>query len=219
MKPVLPELIDAFAKGHPQITVIPTYGASGTLHSQVVNGAPFDALLSGDTAYPQKLVDAGLTSGPVQEYASGHLVVWVLKSSGLDHSSLEVVKDPRVKKIAIANPQHAPYGRAAEQALKAGGVYHAAQLKLIMGENVEQTGTFARTGAAEVGVLPRSLALSPAMAEVGTFGEIAPGLYEPIRHGAVALKSASDPQAAKAFLEFLAGPESKAVLGKAGLGP
>lgn len=217
LKPVLPDLIGAYAKSHPKVTLTPTYGASGNFHSQLVSGAPFDVFLSADTVYPGKLHEAGLTHSPPQQYAEGVLVIWAKKSSGLDVGSLAVLAGDRVKKVAIANPKHAPYGRAAEAALKAAGVYDAVQPKLVLGESVEQASTFLMTDAAEIGLIPKSQALSKAMREVGESMNVPDGLYEPIRHAAVVMKSAGDVAAANAFVDWLTGPEAQRVLGEAGL--
>ncbi len=217
LKPVLPGLIREFTSSHPNIAVVATYGASGNFYTQLTSGAPFDLFLSADMGYPQKLADAGLTDGPVREYAQGTLVLWVLKASGLDVSSLSIVTDDRVRKIAIANPQHAPYGRAAEAALKAAGLLESVRTKLVLGESVEQAATFARTGAAEVSILPRSQAMTPAMSEAGVSADIPGALYEPIRHGAIVMKSAKDPAAARAFVDFVLSPPGREILVRAGL--
>jgi molybdate transport system substrate-binding protein len=219
LKPVLPEILVAFASAQPQITTTPTYGASGNFHAQLVNGAPFDVFLSADMMYPEKLAEAKLTTAAAREYATGRLVIWARRDSGLDVKSLEVLKDGRVKKIAIANPQHAPYGRAAEASLRAAGVYDVIHAKLVLGENVEQAATYARTGAAEVGLLPKSQAVAPPMSDDGIAADVDPKLHEPIRHGAVVMKTAKDAAAAQKFVDFLTGPDGQAIFARAGLGP
>jgi len=217
LKPVLPGLIAAYSKSHPEVTVLPTFGASGNLYSQLVNAAPFDLFLSADTAYPKKLVDTGLTAGTMREYAAGRLVIWARRDSGLPVNDLKIVADARVKKLAIANPMHAPYGRAAMTALETAGLHATVKDKLVLGESVEQAATFVRTGAAEVALLPKSQAVVPPMSEEGVFVDVPSDLYEPIRHGAVVMKTAGDAAAAEAFLAFVVGPEGQAMLARSGL--
>lgn len=218
LKPVLPEVIEAYIRRHPEAKVTVTYGASGNFYSQLVQGAPFDVFLSADTAYPQKLVEAGLTAGDLREYAAGRLVIWTRRTSNVDPASLEVLVDERVRRIAIANPRHAPYGRAAEGALRAAGLLDRVQSKLVFGGSVEQAATFVRTGAAEIGLLPKSQAVAPPMLDEGAWTEVPETLYEPIRHGGVIVKNVAHAAAAGSFLDFLLGPEAQAILARGGLG-
>jgi molybdate transport system substrate-binding protein len=217
LKPILPDLIAAFSKTNPDVSITATYGASGNFYSQLVNAAPYDLFLSADLSYPQKLSDAGLTAAGPREYAAGRLVIWTLKSSGLDISSLKVVSDLRVKKLAIASPAHAPYGRAAQRALEAAKIIDVVRDKLVLGESVEQAATFVRTGAAEVGILSKSQAVSSPMKDEGVFTDIPDALYDPISHGGVIMKSSPNAAAAEAFLAFVTGPEGQAILGRSGL--
>ncbi|MBA3915355.1 MAG: molybdate ABC transporter substrate-binding protein [Acidobacteriales bacterium] len=186
-----------------------TFGSSGNLFVQIQNGAPFDLFFSADTDYAKKLEAAGLiVPGTLYEYASGKLVIWVPKASPLDlNRGLQVLLDPRVKKIAIANPEHAPYGRAAESALKHAGVYDRAAAKLVRGENISQAATFVASGDADVGLLALSLALAPAMKSQGRFVEVAADDYQPIRQAAVVLKSSPQTAVARQFLEYVKSPE------------
>jgi molybdate transport system substrate-binding protein len=217
LKPILPDLITAFSKTNPDLSITATYGASGNFYSQLVNAAPFDLFLSADLSYPQKLSDAGLTAAGPREYAAGRLVIWTLKSSGLDISDLRIVSDSRVKKLAIANPAHAPYGRAAQRALELANLMDAVKDKLVLGESVEQAATFVRTGAAEVGILTKSQAVSSPMKDDGVFTDIPDALYDPIRHGGVIMKSSSNAAAAEAFLAFVTSPEGQVLLERSGL--
>ncbi len=218
LKPVMTDLTTEFKKIAPHITLTITYGASGSLYSQITNGGPFDVFLSADTAYPQKLADAGLTSGPVIVYGSGRLSLWTSNTTGLDLAGgLDILKDDRVKKIAIANPDHAPYGKTAEVALKTAGLLDAIRPKLVMGENVEQAATFARTGAAEVAILSKTQASTAPLKNEGRSFDIPEALYQPIQHGAAIIKTAQDAAAAQAFLNFLTGPNAQPVLSSRGL--
>jgi len=212
------DLTTEFKKVAPNITLAITYGASGSLYSQISNGGPFDVFLSADTGYPQKLVDSGLTSGQVLIFGAGRLCLWTSNTTGLDLADgLAVLKDERVKKIAIANPEHAPYGKAAQAALKSAGLLDAVRSKLVMGESVEQTATFARTGAAEVALVAKSQASTAPLNTEGRSFDIPDALYQPIQHGAVVLKSAQDLTAAQTFMNFLGGPAAQPVLSSRGL--
>jgi molybdate transport system substrate-binding protein len=193
-------------------------GSSGNFLSQIENGAPFDVFLSADLAYPKKLEAEGLAApGSTFLYAVGKIVLWVRNDSRLDlNNGLAVLRDSSVQKIAIANPQHAPYGRAAEQALQNAGVYDAVKNRLVLGENISQAAQFVDSGNADAGVLALSLALSPALKTRGRFWRIPDNLYAPIEQGAVVLRASQNPQAAKAFLDFLKTPATAALLERYG---
>ncbi len=185
-----------------------TYGSSGNFFSQIQNGAPFDLFFSADVGYPQKLEAAGLTEpGTTYEYASGKLVIWVPNASKLDLSrGLAALLDPGVGKIAIANPQHAPYGVAAVAAMRHAGVYDKVESKLVLGENISQTAQFVQSGNADVGLLALSLALAPAMRDNGRYVKIPESDYPPLIQAAVILKSSHHKELAKQFMKFLKQP-------------
>lgn len=190
-----------------------SYGSSGNFFVQIQNGAPFDLFFSADVSYPQKLEAAKVAeSGTLLKYAVGKIVLWIPNSSKLDLSKgIRVLADPAVKKIAIANPAHAPYGRAAEAALKKDGIYDQVKAKFVLGENISQTAQFVDTGNADVGILALSLALSPTMKSRGRYVEIPGDLYPAIEQGAVVIKSSSHKDAAKQFLQLLKRPEYQAI--------
>src|SRR5262245_15335488 len=144
LKFAMDELVAEFGRAHPDIKVVVTYGSSGNFHAQIANGAPFDAFFSADAQYPRLLAEAGLADkGSVFLYAIGRIVLWVPKTSSIAvERGLSVLADRSVRHVAIANPKHAPYGRAAEAALRAAGVYDAVQSKLVFGENIAQTAQF-----------------------------------------------------------------------------
>ena len=149
-----------------------SFGASGNLYSQIQNGAPFDLFFSADSSYPQKLADAAqLETGSLRAYAAGHLVLWVPNSLGLDPQKLkmDLLSDPMVKRIAIANPQHAPYGQAAFAALEHFGFKDKLAAKMVLGENIGQAAQFVQSGNAQAGLIALSLALSPAMKDAGHY--------------------------------------------------
>jgi molybdate transport system substrate-binding protein len=213
LQAVLPTLAHTFEKQSGVATRL-TFGSSGNFFSQIQNGAPFDIFLSADLEYPKRLVSGGLAlSDTLYEYASGRIVLWTRKESGIDvQHGLRVLTDPRVRRIAIANPEHAPYGRAAVSALRHENLYEAVQSKLVFGENISQAAQFAQSGNAEVGILALSVALAPALKSGGVYAEIPSTMHPPIQQGAVVLRSATNPKAARDFLEFLKRPDSMKLL-------
>ncbi|HXZ30824.1 MAG TPA: molybdate ABC transporter substrate-binding protein [Terriglobales bacterium] len=184
------------------------FGSSGNLFTQIQNGAPFDLFFSADIEYPQKLEAAGTAeSGTLYEYAEGKLVLWTAKATHLDvNRGLQVLLDPAVKKIAIANPQHAPYGRAAVAALRNEGIYDKVADKLVLGENISQTASFVASGSADVGLIALSLALAPSLKESGIYTEVPVDEYPAIRQGAVVLTASKDRRLAQQFLAFVKTP-------------
>lgn len=219
LKFALNDIIEEYQKIRPDTTIQATYGASGTLFAQLTQGAPFDLFLSADLQYPHKLAEQG-NADPESEfrYAVGHLVVWVSNTSKLDveHRGIEVLTDPQVKTIAIANPKHAPYGRAAEAALKSLKVYDQIQKRLVLGENVTQTAQFIESGAADIGLISFSLARSSAMRDRGRFWKVPVDAYPKLEQGGVILKQCQDLAATQEFRAFLTGAEGGAILKKFG---
>jgi molybdate transport system substrate-binding protein len=220
MKGALEELRGSFQSSHPGLTVTITYGASGNLYSQLLNKAPFDAFFSADTGYPHRLAEQGLAAPESERiYARGVLVAWVPNGSllELDRDGLKALGAPAIKHLAIANPRRAPYGRAAEEALNAAGVYEAVKDRLVLGENVEQTAQFVQSGAAEAGLIPLSLALQPAMKSAGRYAEVPASMHTPIRHGAVITAWAASPAEAREFCDHVMGRAGRSVLARYGL--
>ena len=191
-----------------------SYGSSGNFLAQIQNGAPFDVFLSADIEYPRKLEIAGLAEpGSLYEYAFGRIVIWMPADTRVDLSKLgwKALLDPIIQKIAIGNPEHAPYGRAAVAALRSAGVYEQVRTKLVYGENIAQAAQFVASGNAQAGILALSLAVSPPMRE-GKRWEIPANMHPPIEQAAVILKSAKDKDGARAFLVFLKSAEARKIL-------
>jgi molybdate transport system substrate-binding protein len=214
---VMPDLIAQFEK-QTGTRVNVSYGSSGNFFSQIENGAPFDLFFSADLQYPQQLESAGLTEpGTLYKYALGHLVIWMAPSAKIDvaREGWKVLLDATVQKIAIANPAHAPYGRAAVSALKNQGIYDQVSAKLVYGENISQTAQFVQSGNAQAGIIALSLALSPAMKD-GKRWQIPATAHPPIEQAVVILKSASNKDAAQAFLAFVKSDSARAILSKYG---
>jgi molybdate transport system substrate-binding protein len=195
-----------------------TYGSSGNFFSQLQNGAPFDLFFSADIDYPRKLEAAGIAeSGTLYEYAIGRVAIWMAADSKVNVASLgwQALLDSSVQKIAIANPEHAPYGRAAVAALQKAGIYDQIKSKLVYGENISQAAQFAQSGNAQAGIVAMSLAVSPGMKD-GKRWEIPADMHPPIEQGAIILKNATNKDAARSFLDFVKSESGRATLAKYG---
>jgi molybdate transport system substrate-binding protein len=222
LKFAMEDLIAEFRRLQPDVAVTASYGSSGNFYAQLTHRAPFDLFFSADREYVDRLAAQGSTlRDSVFLYAVGHVVVWTPKSSPFDVERLGIaaLAHPRVRRVAIANPRHAPYGRAAEAALRALGVYDAVQPRLVLGENVAQAAQFVQTGAAEAGVIALSLALAPSMREAGRFWRVPPDAYPRMEQTGVILEWARDPEAARAFRSFVLGEAGRSVLERHGFGP
>jgi molybdate transport system substrate-binding protein len=192
-----------------------TYGSSGNFTRQIEQGAPFELFLSADEAYVDRLAARGLTQGDGALYAIGRIVLFAPHGSTL-------LPDPELKnlaarlasgeagRLAIANPEHAPYGRAAQEALRSLGLWESVQPKLLLGENVAQAAQFASSGNADGGIIAYSLALSPTLRDRGTFVLLPESLHAPLRQRMVLTKGAS-PDAARLY-EYLRSPAGRAIL-------
>jgi molybdate transport system substrate-binding protein len=180
------------------------FGSSGNFFQQIQNGAPFDMFFSANLDYPKRLEAAGLIeNGSYYQYAKGKIVVWVPKDSKINlNSGLKALLDPSVKKIAIANPLHAPYGQAAVSAMQKEGIYDSAKDKFVLGENISQTASFVVSGSADIGVVALSLALSPNMKDKGRYKEIPTDEYSPIEQACVILSSSKNKEIAQQFLTY-----------------
>lgn len=219
LKFALDEIVTAYRARARAAEVKVSYGSSGSFLAQISNGAPIDLFLSADVRYPRRLVEAGLAvAGSEFPYAIGRLVVWVPNGSKLDVTALgmQALLDPSVKRVAIANPAHAPYGRAAEAAMRSLGIYDAVKEKLVFGENIAQAAHFVRTGNADVGVLALSLAVAPTMQREGRFWEVPLDAFSRMDQGGAIVAASKNQQAAKSLADFLTGPEGRAILKRYG---
>jgi molybdate transport system substrate-binding protein len=217
LKFALDDLVTQVEKGN-AVKIDVTYGSSGNFYSQIQNGAPFDLFFSADIDYPRRLVAASLADPEsLYQYAVGRIVIWVPPASKIDVSSQHwnALLDPSVQKISIANPEHAPYGRAAVAALKAAGIYDQVSSKLVYGENISQAAQFAQSGNAQAGIIAMSLAVSPAMKN-GKWWQISETLYPPIEQAGVVLKNATNKQPAREFMDFVKGPLGRQTLARYG---
>ncbi|HTM05331.1 MAG TPA: molybdate ABC transporter substrate-binding protein, partial [Vicinamibacterales bacterium] len=220
LQTVLPALAADFEKAT-GITAVVTFGSSGSFFAQIQNGAPFDVFMSADVDYPRRLAEAGQADKrTLYRYATGELVVWVRKDSGLDVlRGLALVRDPRVRHIAIANPMLAPYGRAAVAALQSEHLYDAVRDRLVRGDNISQTAQLVQSGNAEVGLLSHSTALGPSMQASGTLATVPSGMYPSIVQAAVMVSASAHRDAAQAFLQYLKSAAARKTLAAFGFGP
>jgi molybdate transport system substrate-binding protein len=209
------ELVADFRTMHPADTVEVIYGSSGKFAAQIANGAPFDLFFSADISYPRALEQQGLSSGPTRPYAVGRIVLWSLKPE-LGRLSLKELPGAAIRKFAIANPAHAPYGKRAQEALEHTGVWMAMAPKLVRGENIAQTAQFIDSGAADAGIVALSLVLSPQLRDRGAWTLIPDEWHVPLEQGYVITRRAADNPLAAAFANWIDGPASRAVLRRHG---
>jgi molybdate transport system substrate-binding protein len=225
LEPVLPPILSEFehATG---IHAEATYQASAMLTTEIENGAPFDLFLSADLSFPKRLIDDGLadaagssdSSTPIT-YAKGTLVLWERKDSRLPPPSLDLLRDARLKSLAIADPQRAPYGRAAVAALESLHLYEALKPRIVTAENIAQAAQFVDSGNAAAGLISLTSALTPRLAASGAYFMIPRDLYPPIKQGAAIVSKTTQRAAVHKLLDFLLSPPVQAQLAKGGLTP
>jgi molybdate transport system substrate-binding protein len=211
LKFALDSVAAVFRKKHSG-TVEITYGSSGKLFEQISNGAPFEIFFSADIEYPNKLKEKGLTASEIYIYGVGRIVVWS-KKIDVEKEQMNSLLSPGVKKIAIANPLHAPYGKRAEEALKFYKMRDAVKSKLVLGENISQAAQFITTGAADIGIVAYSLALSPNMKkENGRFYLIPENAHKRLEQAVIITKQGKANDFAQTFLSFVKSNEAKQIL-------
>lgn len=209
----LDEVVAAYRHDHPDSRIDVTYGSSGNLLTQIEQGAPFEIFFSADSSYPQQLVEHGKASGTPVPYALGHLVMW---SASIDMKGVQVADLVQAKfgRIAIANPQHAPYGKRAEQALRAAGIWDQVQPRLVFGDNIAQTAQFAQSGNAQVGLVAESLVLGSSVK--GSFAAVPSSLYEPLKQSFVITQRGANSALAQDFARYVQSTPAKAILSRYG---
>jgi molybdate transport system substrate-binding protein len=225
LEPVLPPILEQFQQAT-GIRAEATFQASAVLTTQIENGAPFDLFLSADVGYPKRLIDAGLadaagsadSSTPIV-YARGTLVLWARRDSHLPAPSLELLRSPELKRLAVANPDRAPYGRAAVAALTSLKLYDALKPRLVTAENISQTAQFADSGNADAGLISLTSALTPRLSSSGAYFVIPRDLYPPIEQGAVIVSKTSQRAQVHKLLDYLLSAPIQAQLAKSGLTP
>jgi molybdate transport system substrate-binding protein len=218
LQPVMPVLSQAYehATG---VKLVVSFGSSSTLATQILGGAPMDIFLGADFTYPEKVVAAGLAdaSAPTA-YAKGTLVLWARKDSGLLPLSIERLTDPRVKTVAVANELHAPYGRAAAEALRKMKMYDAVSPHFVVGENITQTAQFVESGNAQLGLISLTAASTEHFKQLGTYVLVPTTEYPAILQYAVVMKNSDRRADAHAFLDWLLSSPVQEKLQNLGLG-
>ena len=213
------EVVSEFKKLHPEIQVETTFGSSGNFLAQLSNKAPFDIFFSADIGYPDTLIEQGDgVKETLFSYAVGHIGIWVRNDSPLnpEQDGIAVLRDPAVKKIAIANPRFAPYGRAAEAALKHFEIYESIQDRLVLGDNIAQTAQFVESAAADVGIISASLATASQLRDKGRLWLLPTDSYPTLVQGGVILSWAKDRQACDQLRLFVMSEAGQTILRKYG---
>jgi molybdate transport system substrate-binding protein len=215
LKYALENMLDEFARAHSDLELQLIYGSSGNFFAQLQQQAPYDIFLSADTTYPRQLVELQLASqDDYFLYAVGRLIILVSRDSTLNFEAhgIEALADATVRKIAIANPRLAPYGQAAEEALKNLGIYERVKDRLVLGDNVNQAAQFVDSGAADAGIVALSQAVVPPLRGKLHYWEIPPGAYQPIEQAAVIPNWSGNPEGARRLRSFLTGAEGQRLL-------
>jgi molybdate transport system substrate-binding protein len=210
----LDDIIAVYRETHPDVAIEVVYGSSGKMTTQIINGAPYDMFFSADIAYPEKLREHGMTATEPTVYAIGRIVIW---SNSLDAASLtlEDLASDTIRRIAIAQPSHAPYGLRAKEALQSAGQWEALQGKLVFGENIAHTAQMTESGAAQVGIIALSLARFPELAKHGHH-LIDDALHNPLTQGYVVTRRGGGKPQARAFADFMATAEAHDIMSRYG---
>ncbi len=215
LKYAMAEVVKNFRAQRPDDKIEVIYGSSGKFFTQLSNDAPFDMYFSADIEYPRQLEKKGLTSGATKPYAVGRIVLWSLKPE-LAKSALKDLPSAAIRKFAIANPQHAPYGLRAKEAMEHQGVWEAMQPKLVMGENIAHTAQFIDSGAADAGIIALALVLSPNMQGKGAWTLIPDAWHEPLEQGYAITKRAAANPLAKDFASYMDSEPAREVMRRYG---
>lgn len=206
------EIVPRFEKAQGvKVTVV--LGSTGNLARQIEYGAPADVFFAADRSFVERLVGEGvLVAESERRYARGRLVLATARSFGPKLTDLRALLDPRIRHVAIANPLHAPYGRAAAEALRKAGVWEALGPKLVYGENIRHALQFIQTGAAEAGLVALSIASVPEI----DWAPIDTALYTPLDQTAAVVRRSPHPEVGLAFIQFVNGPEGRAIMRRYG---
>ncbi|MCS6809169.1 MAG: molybdate ABC transporter substrate-binding protein [Bacteroidota bacterium] len=229
LQPVLPEVLVQFSRLHPNVQYSTIYGSSGNLTTQILSGAPFDLFFSADMRYPDIIYHAGLSTRKPQRYAHGQLALWIayaalerIRSSWTIHrdiDSLHILTHSMIRRIAIPNPHHAPYGERAYQALQARGLWNTLHRRLLITENTAQAAQYAATGNTDAAFLPLSLALQPLVRQHGVYMLVHAALYRPLEQGVVVLQRSRYHELADALVRYICSPEGARILKQFGFLP
>ena len=191
---------------------------SATLTEQILNGSPMDIFLAADFVYPEKVVAAGLADGrEPTPYAKGTLVLWARNDSPVQPLSIDSLRSPSLRTVAVANAEHAPYGRAAKAAIEKLGLADSLKSKLVVAENIAQTAQYADSGSADAGLISLTSALTPRLSSDGKYIAMPEDSYPPLLQGAVVIKQSPEAKDAHQFLAFLLSPPIRKQLAERGL--
>jgi len=215
LKYALTEVVEQFRASQPDARIEVIYGSSGKFYTQIKNGAPFDLYLSADIEYARRLEREGLAAYPARTFAVGRLVLWSHRPE-LARTALKDLPRAGLRRFAIANPQHAPYGVRAREALKHQGVWEALQSRLVLGENVAHTAQFVDSGAADAGIVALSLVLSPTLAGKGAWTLIPEGWHTPLEQGVLVTRRAAGNRLAREFADSLMAEPARTILRRYG---
>jgi molybdate transport system substrate-binding protein len=215
LKFAMDEIAAEFRKANPADVVEVIYGSSGKFHTQIQHGAPYDLYFSADIAFPRELAGKGFAASEVRPYALGRIVLW---SATLDATKMTLASllDPAIRRVAIANPKHAPYGKRAEEALRASGLWEKVEPKLVYGENIAHTAQFVQTGNAPVGVIALALALNPELHGKGGYWLIPDDLHKPLEQGYIITRRGANKPAAERFAAYMSSKPARAIMVKYG---
>ena len=215
LKFAMDEIVTIFKQAHPADQVEVIYGSSGKFHTQIQQGAPYDLYFSADIAFPRELAKAGFAASEAKPYAFGRIVLW---SASMDASKMTLASltNPKIARIAIANPKHAPYGKRAEEALRTSGLWEKVEPKLVYGENIAHTAQFVQTDNAQVGIIALALAVNPELSSKGGYWLIPDKLHEPLEQGFIITKRAEGNALAKRFADYMGSKPARAVMTKYG---
>jgi molybdate transport system substrate-binding protein len=215
LKYAMDEVVVSYRKANPEDKIEVVYGSSGKFQTQIQQGAPYDVFFSADISFPRELAKAGFAASEVRPYALGRLVLW---SATVDATKLSLTSlaDPKFARIAIANPKHAPYGKRAEEALRASGVWEKVEPRLVDGENIAQTAQFVQTGSAQIGIIALALALNPELSSRGGYALIPNSLHQSLEQGYIITKRAAGNAVAWRFAGYVDSKPGRAILTKSG---
>ena len=215
LKFAMDEIVATFQQAHSADQVDVIYGSSGKFHAQIQRGAPYDLYFSADIAFPRALAKAGFAASEVRPYAVGRIVLW---SAAMDarQMTLASLTDARVARVAVANPRHAPYGKRAEEALRASGLWDKVEPKLVYGENIAHAAQFVQSGNAQVGVIALALAVSPELAGKGGYWLIPNHLHAPLEQGFIITRRAQGNALAQRFADYMGSQAARAVMTRYG---
>lgn len=215
LKFAMEDIAASFKRNHPQDQVDVVYGSSGNFYTQIQQGAPFDIFFSADVGYARELYSAGLAGSKPALYAVGRIVLWspIRDATKL---SLKDLTDEVFQKIAIANPKHAPYGKRAEEALRATGLWDKVQDKLVLGENIAQTAQYVETGNAQIGIIALSLAVNPQLASKGGYALIPSDLHSPLEQAYIITKQGAGKALANVFVQYMKSQDTRRIMTRYG---